>query len=80
MAMPGMTDPVPAKKSDDGKNFQDRAPCPFSVNAVFASTGLAPALPVPFFFYEILAALTAFALARTHRFGNAAPRAPPLFS
>jgi hypothetical protein len=77
-AMQPKANPDPAKKNGDGQKFQDHAPCPFSVNAVFAFGGLAPCCAVPFAVFIVLNLLAAFVFMRTGHFGNASPRAPPL--
>ncbi len=57
------------------------APCPFSVNAAFSFAGVqGPAFAALIIFYIVTLTALALNITPLRRFGNASPRAPPLFS
>ena len=66
--------------SDSDKKTASHQPCSFSINALFAWTGVAPSIAIEVFAQLIIMAMVAFTIARPRRFGIAPPRAPPQFS
>lgn len=67
-------------ENSNGHKSQNRFPCPFSINAVFANTAVALSSAVPVFLFLTLLLPAGFLLAERRRFGQGAARAPPQFS
>jgi hypothetical protein len=63
-----------------GDKTQRNAPCPFSANMATAFSDAETGAIVPVYIFVALIALAAFVFSQARHNGNAAPRAPPLFS
>jgi hypothetical protein len=70
---------MPMKDHGTAKDHES-APCPFSVNAIFAFDVDDTGLSGPTFVFIATLMMAAFALSATRRFGNASSRSPPHFS
>jgi hypothetical protein len=66
------------RHAGDKANGKTHQRCPFSINSVFAAASTDPQLAAPAYIFIGILALSAFALVASRRYGNAAPRAPPV--